>query len=104
MSNLRERVLRGAVLLDRKRPGWWKTIDLFALSMSDCSRCIVGQALGQFDELAFEEVLGLPYETAIATAHGFDKEYPRKHYGHPELREEWVALITERRAARSTVE
>ena len=38
-----ERVARGAVLLDEKRPGWPYQIDLSMLELWDSCRCVLGQ-------------------------------------------------------------
>lgn len=40
---LRENVQRGVQLLDQKKPGWAKRIDLGKLEMSDFCGCIIGQ-------------------------------------------------------------
>jgi hypothetical protein len=36
-------VKRGAELLDRRRPGWYFSIDLDTLNISDSKKCILGQ-------------------------------------------------------------
>lgn len=41
----RERVARGAALLDAKRPGWASRIDVGTLTLHDACGCIVGQLL-----------------------------------------------------------
>ena len=40
---LRQRVERGAALLDAKQPGWAPRIDLVALDMSSGLTCVLGQ-------------------------------------------------------------
>jgi hypothetical protein len=61
-------VARGVAFLDEWVPGWRQRILLDELSMSSCKRCVVGQLLGDFDDL---ELLG---DTAwLRPAHfGFD--------------------------------
>jgi hypothetical protein len=45
-------VARGVELLDEKVPGWRQKITLDKLAMSSCSRCVIGQIFGYFDDLA----------------------------------------------------
>lgn len=40
------RVAKGAALLDAKKPGWVKTIDLSSLDMGDPCLCVLGQIFG----------------------------------------------------------
>lgn len=39
----RERVNRGAALLDQRRPGWAGELDLNTLHMASCDSCVLGQ-------------------------------------------------------------
>ncbi len=39
-------VAKGAELLDRIEPGWFRKIDPFRLNMNSCLRCILGQLYG----------------------------------------------------------
>ena len=48
MSDLAERVARGAALLDEKQPGWAAQIATDHLAMQDCGRCILGQLYGHY--------------------------------------------------------
>ena len=43
MSTITERVERGAALLDERRPGWWRDIDMGTLDIRSPCRCILGQ-------------------------------------------------------------
>jgi hypothetical protein len=43
-----DRVRRGAKLLDRIRPGWWRAIAADRLAMESCHHCILGQLYGGF--------------------------------------------------------
>lgn len=59
MSNLRQRVERGAAMLDKKRrsPAWRGKIDLETLAIEDGCRCVLGQLYGNY--VKGEERLGL---------------------------------------------
>lgn len=43
MSDIYERVERGAAFLDEKRPGWWREIDLSLLDIRSACNCVIGQ-------------------------------------------------------------
>jgi hypothetical protein len=43
MSDTATRVARGAAWLDTKYPGWFASIDLATLEISDCRMCVLGQ-------------------------------------------------------------
>lgn len=45
MSTIVEKVKRGAEMLDGKRPGWWREINVSTLKVSG-SNCILGQLYG----------------------------------------------------------
>lgn len=45
MSN-REEVAKGARLMDRILPGWYRGVDLDRLNMSDGTMCLLGQTFG----------------------------------------------------------
>jgi len=45
----RERVTRGAELLDAREPTWFKTINTDRLVMSGCFHCVLGQLLGAYE-------------------------------------------------------
>lgn len=44
----RERVARGAALLDQKRPGWAHAIDTGTLDLQSSCLCVIGQVYGNF--------------------------------------------------------
>lgn len=44
------RVLRGAELLDRERPGWWREINLDALKIACPFNCVLGQLTGRWSD------------------------------------------------------
>jgi hypothetical protein len=43
MSEVLERVNRGAALLDEFDPGWWEVIELETLDIGSARRCVLGQ-------------------------------------------------------------
>lgn len=43
MSDVAERVARGAAWLDEKYPQWFDKIDLSTLDLSRCTECVLGQ-------------------------------------------------------------
>ena len=89
MNTIAERLKRGAALLDAKRPGWWREIDLGRLDIESACNCIIGQ-LGSYMETA--RSLGL-YISLDDWLHGFEGgEYP-------ELTDAWRDLIQQRRLA-----
>ncbi len=92
MSTITERVRRGAALLDEKRPGWWRDIDLGRLDIDSCSTCILGQIgggkYGAYTSAMSELGLG-DYEDV---EYGFDGDYPGA------LTEAWRDLIGQRLA------
>ena len=74
MSTVAERVQRGAELLDEKRPGWWREIDLERLDVSSTCNCIGGQVAGvPYGFTVAMEALGLDGEEAFV-AHGFESD------------------------------
>ena len=48
MTSIEECAERGAKFLDRCVPRWEKRIDVDALAMSRCDKCILGQLYGSF--------------------------------------------------------
>ena len=47
MPEIREKVRRGAELLDKILPDWYKAVDLKKLRMEDGSLCLLGQTFGR---------------------------------------------------------
>lgn len=85
------RVARGAALLDRHKPGWWRRINMGVFDVRSCRTCAVGQAFGDYDTGVSE--MGIPGQVF---AHGFaaysDVDYNR-------LNTAWANLVHARRAA-----
>lgn len=103
-----QRVARGAALLDRVNPGWWKRIDLERLSLGSCKRCVLGQLYGEYAIDAFR-ALGLPDNDAgdEQAEHGFTFRWDEGCRRNAELdadlaalQARWVELITDRRGDR----
>jgi hypothetical protein len=111
------RVERGAALLDEKRPGWWREIDLEALSIESRCGCVLGQighaVYNVNPKSAFNYADGLHVvgiEAHAACGYGFDQETDPEEStsfaeGEQAVREEfealtaaWRDLITARRA------
>ena len=99
------RARRGAKLLDRKRPGWHKKINLETLRMQSCYSCILGQLYG-FYFSGLEPILGRikSYEkrTQKEHRHGFiltssDQGYKTYNEEYEALAEAWKAEILWRR-------
>lgn len=103
------RVERGAALLDEKRPGWWKNIDLGRLDISAGCDCVAGQLDG-FSEMM--RGLGL-LSLEAQVAHGFEADdeagprtplsvvYDAAERDYRALTEAWRGLIRQRRLAAS---
>lgn len=82
----RERVDKGAALLDENVPGWISHIDLDRLSIADPNNCIVGQLYGVYHI----GIAALDYPPPCG--YGFNGD------DYSALNEAWRALITARRA------
>ena len=62
------RIEQGAAMLDRRKPGWEKDLNLDTLEMVDCQFCVLGQLYGSYE--GGKTALGL-HE---GTAHGFNSD------------------------------
>lgn len=93
----RERVARGVALLDEKRPGWERLIQLGSLNLSTCHECVLGQLGGtfgtflgaMFPQTSHPERMDLAYRCGFY-AHG---------EGYSTLQSEWVRAIEARISA-----
>lgn len=56
-KRLEEAAADGAAFLDEHHPGWWKQIDPDDLELNDCSRCVIGQLLGSFNDTTVCQVI-----------------------------------------------
>ena len=101
-ADARERVQRGAALLDEKRPGWADKINIATLRMSSECACILGQLEGMFwsaaQRLFGGEGMDLPTVEAVEcglwtplTVNGVDCQ------SYNQLQDAWVEEIEARR-------
>lgn len=74
MESQKSRVAKGAALLDKKKPNWFKRINLDDLQMLSNSSCILGQ-LGKGDPFKVLKGIGFTYneeeENPVIEQHGF---------------------------------
>lgn len=99
-TEARERVTRGAALLDQKRPGWAGRIDIATLRISSCQACVVGQLFGVAERFApFThgiEALGIygsQEDYGFALAGPFNAEKTRRWQF---LQDAWIEAIADR--------
>ncbi|HYE80030.1 MAG TPA: hypothetical protein VEI97_18785 [bacterium] len=100
----RERVARGAALLDEQAPGWAEKVNVGWLDMSYATRCVLGQLYGNYDAgmAVLFPVLGRFVFTRAwkGQAYGFFLYGPK--YGavteanYRALQEAWVEAIADR--------
>ncbi|SRR5258705_10710624 len=103
-----EVVSRGASWLDEHHPGWTARISLDELMMNNCTKCVIGQGVGDYYEtIAEASAREDSSETAWAIAHGFcapdcwdaerhryDQEAETRYYGNLEVR--WTEEVWNR--------
>jgi hypothetical protein len=97
-KDARIKARKGARLLDRKRPGWFKKVAFTRLDMNVGSSCIVGQVWqGEFNdglrELGFDPYMDT-YEDFGFGGELYDKEDPA---ASSVLAEAWIGEIRKRR-------
>jgi hypothetical protein len=104
-----ERVKRGAALLDEKRAGWWRDIDLARLDLRSGCDCVIGQVGGTLGYSATALSLGagttdeevrLGFE-APEVVKGDDWDADVEYAEYEALTLAWCELILARRAAAS---
>lgn len=91
-------VKKGAEWLDENHPGWEFRIDLGDLQMSNCERCIVGQAVGDYWTVMAEQTGSWMLENGEmwAIEYGFDVPGIGNRAGYRQLEEEWTRVVKER--------
>lgn len=67
---------KGAALLDRVQPEWFRKIDTAHLEMWHCKRCICGQLFGEFDW----GIGHFGFSDAESDNHGFDMRVTDSEY------------------------
>lgn len=102
---IEQRVAAGAKWLDENQPRWLDHVDIEALDLESCQRCVLGQLFGDFRESPLLAGLDLdsPWGDAQAEANtaplGFDVfEGEDSCSGFAELTAEWRRVIESRRA------
>lgn len=68
---VKDRVARGAALLDRRRKNWRSKIDVDSLDMAHGSYCILGQLYGYYDD-APAYLIGGHMLSTLPAENGFD--------------------------------
>lgn len=80
----KQKILRGAKLLDKTEPGWRERIDLSTLDLSDDKFCVLGQLHGSY----WDSYLYMKYDTDYIETCGFTVS------GNDSL-EKWARLTAE---------
>lgn len=88
----RERVERGAALLDRERPGWAQRIDCGALNIAYGCDCILGQLEGSYGA-ACARINGAQCDP---WGHGFAADLNDWMAGCATLQDAWIEAICDR--------
>lgn len=96
---MNENVLRGAQLLDKKRPNWYNEIDLEKLDIKSIDNCVLGQLYDYF--VTGLDELGVDYSNASESLHGFDIHLESSHQtgqdvAYEQLRLAWIEEIKKR--------
>lgn len=93
------RVAKGVALLDEKRPGWERLLNLGALDIEDGNACVTAQLSGESDWLTGMRQLNL--NMSSYTAHGFraDDEEAMEGDAYATLNALWWDVIQGRRSA-----
>jgi hypothetical protein len=101
---LREKVERGALLLDERHPGWHHKINLNELNLESCTACVLGQLHGDFGQ-GLDELDAPPWTSAMrqrrafAADHGFALDDDYYHLWAPAMRAYWHEEILRRTEA-----
>lgn len=96
-----KRVRQGAKLLDLKRPGWARVINLQRLETRDCWVCVLGQLYGHYDSGLYRLFDGEgSARIAQAVAHGFT--FAGDGTGARRLEEAWLDQAWEAEILRRT--
>lgn len=100
--------------MDAKRPGWYQRIDVGALTLRNCTRCVIGQIFGDGEEIgsfvrynAGCDALGLSFGLVSQPEHGdVQCGFMLEHNHLPpairaaawrRLQDAWIAEIARRR-------
>lgn len=91
------RVAKGVALLDQKRPGWERQIDLEDLDIQSPHSCVTAQLSGVSWWRTGMKQLDLDMESY--TDHGFRVDDDREGEDYPVLNSLWRDVVTERLTA-----
>lgn len=97
-------VKRGINWLDENHPNWANEIDLSSLDMSECNRCVIGQAVGDYTFTVKQAAKAdYIYVSDWAIDHGFEsplvkafRTSERVYYGFNELDTLWSKEVRAR--------
>ena len=103
---LKDRVYRGAALLDHELPGWWQDIDLDRLNMASDETCVLGQIFGSFSNGGRQQIFGKRVSPAVIGDYGFGPvtKWERATDDRSDMNALWRAEIEARRAAHPRLE
>lgn len=107
---VRERVARGAALLDEKSPGWFRTLVPESVVMHYYDSCVLGLLNPEVGYAGMVDALGLKHDTETDAEgglvwHGFDliddecAVNPDYRESYARLTDTWRNLIAERQIA-----
>jgi hypothetical protein len=103
LSEAQQRVARGAQLLDRFEPDWYRTLDLDRFDLADCYQCVLGQCMGGYGRALYHDEkfraeLDIYHSSlsAAAEAHGF---WCRFNEEYPLVEQAWAEFVGQRLAA-----
>lgn len=98
----REAVMRGAALLDERRPGWHREIDSRRLYVSNCQYCVLGQLYGQY--IHGLNALGItPWQSADYGFHSSRGNSSSHGFSYGELDSAWRAQVRIRLAVEAAM-
>lgn len=97
-------IKRGVYWLDTNHPGWEQKIDLSNLTMSNCDRCVIGQAVGDYYDTVYnalvdEEIVINEYQGNWPVDHGFNVAIPwnsNNGSNYAALEAGWTEVVMER--------
>lgn len=94
----KERVVKGATLLDEMEPGWYQKIDLVTLNLRNCFSCVIGQVYGEYTENNLTR-LGLDFsrDTDFGFDVSYDDDVPAQDSCYYTLTSLWKNEILQRR-------
>jgi len=93
MAEIDECIARGVALLDARRPGWYRDVDIDILDMCAPDVCILGQLYGSYSDGKW--LLGLEFRSG--GRYGFDVyEDDDGDWSFEDLDNRWAIIIRAR--------